>query len=202
VPEYKPLNLFITGVFVMSQSQDSNEPKEERKLEQYHYEAMIRAEVEKRLAAEKKLETLSQPIYPPAYYESPPPPVVPQQQTGSFQPQQYYPNQAQPQQYQSGPLPYQQPYQQPQYYQQPPVAPIINVVVQNTNVNQNVNQGYYGRRYYRRQSNTGLANVVYFLLLGWMFGLSWGFVGLCVLPFNRSLSNTIFKQAVFLAILK
>ena len=187
----------------MTQSQNSNDTKEERKLEPYHYEAMIRAEVEKRLAEEKKAQTNSQPNYPPAYYESPPPHLAQQQPTGFLNPtQQYYPPQTpQPQQYQSGPLPYQQPYQQqPQPYYPPP-APVVNVIVQNTNVNQNVH-GYYGRRYYRKQTDSGLANVVYFLLIGWCLGLSWAFVGICVLPFSRSASNEIFKQAVFLAFLK
>lgn len=212
-------------------SEDNNEPKEERKLEPYHYEAMIRAEVEKRVAAEKEKtgtqnivprpfqEPQSQPLYPPSHYESPPPYLAQQPQSGfpvpgqQSQPQPYYQTPQQPQQYQSGPIPYplqyqqpqQQPYYQPQpqqqpYYQQPPAQqPVINVVVQNTNVNRNsVRGGYYGRA---AHGHIGCFNVCYFLFIGWALGMTWGFVGLCVLPFDRRAADAIFKQAFFLAFL-
>ncbi len=202
-------------------TQDNNEPKEERKLEPYHYEAMIRAEVEKRLAAEKQAGVISQPINPPAYYESPPPHLAPQQpatgfpspyqQSGQYPMQQtgqYYPGQVQPQQYQSGPIPYPQqypqPYQQPQpYYQQPPAAPVINVVVNTNNVNQNVNQNYNARRYayVRTHSSIGFANIVYFLLIGWCLGLTWAIVAVFATILNSDLGNIMMRQAFFLAFL-
>jgi hypothetical protein len=201
-------------------AQDSDEPKEERKLEPYHYEAMIRAEVEKRMAAEKKPEPQTQPGLPPAYYESPylaqqPQPgfPAPGQQTGSYQPQPYYQNPQQPQQYQSGPIPYQQPqpqpypqpYYQPQpqpYYQQPPAQPVINVVVQNSSVNNNVNRNYVRGGYGRAaHGHIGCFNICYFLFIGWFLGLSWAFVGLCVLPFSRPVGDMLMKQAFFLAFL-
>jgi hypothetical protein len=200
-------------------AQDSDEPKEERKLEPYHYEAMIRAEVEKRLAAEKQAEVISQPPSPPVYYESPPPHLAPQQPTTGFpipyqqpgqypaqQTGQYYPGQIQPQQYQSGPIPYPQQYSQPQpqpYYQPPPAQPVINVVVQNTNVNQNRNY-VRGGGYYRRSAahgHIGCFNVCYFLFIGWALGMTWGFVGLCLLPFDRRAADAIFRQTFFLSFL-
>ncbi len=210
----------------MAQSEDNNDPKEERKLEPYHYEALIRAEVEKRLAAEKKSEAASQPIYPPAYYESPPPHLAQQpltgfpgpiQQPGQYPmpPQQYNPNQPSQAYQQSGQLPYYpQPYQQPYpqqysqpqpqpYYQQPPAQPQINVVVQNTNLNQNVNRNYLQAGYRGRAAHghIGCFNFCYFIFIGWMLGMCWGFVGLCVLPFNRALGDSILRQAFFLAFL-
>jgi hypothetical protein len=210
----------------MEQPQDKNEPKEERKLQPYHYEAMIRAEVEKRLAAQKTPDPPSQPIYPPAYYESPPPHLArqpltgfpgPLQQSGQpFMPPQPNNSNHYPQAYQQSgqlpyyPQPYQQPYppqysqpQPPPYYPPPPAQPQINVVVQNTNVNQNVNRNYLRAGYRGRAAHghIGCFNFCYFIFIGWMLGMCWGFVGLCVLPFNRVVGDSIMRQAFFLAFL-
>jgi hypothetical protein len=192
--------------------QDNIPDSQERKLEPYHYEAMIRAEVEKRLTEEKE-RTNTQHNVPRDYPEPQSQPLVQPNYPGWPTPGQPggYPM-AQPQQYYSGQLPaYQQPpqsyppaYYQPQplpYYPPPPApAPVVNVVVQNTNVNQNINRNYTGRRYYRQGGISG-ANIIYFLLLGWMFGGTWAFVGLCLLPFNARSAQLVFRQAYFLAFL-
>jgi hypothetical protein len=204
----------------MSESNPSPDPSE-RKLEPYHYEAMIRAEVEKRMAAEKE-KTGTQNVVPRPYQEPPSQQSIQPAaygfpapgQVGPTLPQPYYPQQTRPeQQYQSGPLPsYQQqlqqqaqPYYQPQpqpqpFYQQPPAQPSINVVVQNTNVNQNRNyvRGGYG---HAAHGHIGCFNICYFLLIGWALGLTWALVGLCVLPFSRPAGDMIMRQAFFLAFL-
>ncbi len=198
----------------MTHPQDNSVPKEERSLEAYHIEAMIKAEVDKRLAAEKLAQASSpQPHYPPAYYESPSQQQLAQQQNhgfpspthhpaaGTFQPQPYYPNQNQPQSqgFQTSPIPYQQSYQPPTYYQQQPQAqPVINVVVNTNNVNQNVNHNGYG---HYGHGHIGLANLVYFLLFGWCLGLTWGFLALIATLFNAKLGSEMLRQALFLAFL-
>jgi hypothetical protein len=131
---------------------------------------------------------------------------MPSQQTGQYPMQQtghYYSGQAQPQQYQSGPLPYPQQYPQPQpYYQQPPAAPVINVVVNTNNVNQNVNTNYNRNGYrYTRHGSIGFANIVYFLLIGWCLGLTWAIVAIFATILNSDLGNTMMRQAFFLAFL-
>lgn len=211
-------------------SQENIPNPEERKLEPYHYEAMIRAEVEKRMAIEKE-RTSSQNIVPRDFPEPQSQPLayptnsgwpVPGQQV---QPGQYPlaqpqpgPTQPQPPQYYSGQLPaYQQPQPQPQppaYYQpqpmpqpyyapppQPPGQPVINVVVQNSSVNQNVNRNYVGRGYGHVHGHIGCFNVCYFLIIGWALGLTVAMAGLCVLPFSRSAGDDIMRMAFFLAFL-
>jgi hypothetical protein len=200
-------------------SQENTPNPEERKLEPYHYEAMIRAEVEKRLAAEREKtgsqEIISRTTSETQYQQSAQPanPTWPAPNQPGNMPAQPYQYPAQPQQYYSGQLPaYQQPqpqppaYYQPQpqpYYppQQPPAQPVINVVVQNSNVNQNVNRNYYSRRYTRAHGHIGCFNVCYFLLIGWALGLSAACVGICVLPFSKTAGDEIMRLAFFLAFL-
>lgn len=204
-------------------SQENIPAPEERKLEPYHYEAMVRAEVEKRLAAEKE-RTSTQNLVSRNFQETPYQQIIQPTnptwpmpgQTGNYPVAQPYTYPSQPQQYYSGQLPaYQQPQPQAQtapYYQpqpqpyyapppQPPAQPVVNVVVQSTNVNQNVNRNYNGRRYGHSHGHIGCFNVCYFLLFGWALGLSVAFAGLCVLPFSREASDSIMRLAFFLAFL-